>query len=150
MIFFKISFCFGLNFSEGNSQGSYWVREPHGFSTCAEKGRTQTAILVGLSAVERQTPSLVEDGKRVMGRFFSSDDFILWSRVDTKEHYSSPIPLPLPPVSPFPSIIPSSFPLSSSTLVQRNSSKLRSSHCCGVISLWLPEVPQSVMVPRTD
>ena len=149
VILFKISFCFVLNLSEGNSQGSFWVREPHGFSTCAGKGRIQTSILVGLSAVERQTPSLVEDGKRVMGRFFSSDDFILWSRVDTTEHYSSPIPLPLPPVSPFPSIIPSSFPLSSSTLVQRNSSKLRSSHCW-VTSLWLLEVPQSVMVPRTD
>ena len=85
-----------------------------------------------------------------MGRFFSSDDFILWSRVDTKKHRSFPaIPLPLPPVSTFPYIIPSSFPLSS-TLVQRNSSKLTSSHCCCVTLLWLPEVPQSVMVPRTD
>ena len=59
VILFKISFGFGLNFSEGNSQGSYWVREPHGVSTCAEKGRIQTAIFVGLRAVERQTPSLV-------------------------------------------------------------------------------------------
>ena len=80
-----------------------------------------------------------------MGRFFSSDDFILWSTVDTKKHHSFPaIPLPLPPVSPFPYIAPSSFPLSS-TLVQRNSSTLTSSHWCCVTLLWLPEVPQSVM-----
>ena len=70
VMLFKISFCFGLNFSEGNSQGSYWVREPHGFSTCAEKGRIQTAILVGLSAVERQTPSLVEGRGKIFQQWW--------------------------------------------------------------------------------